>query len=148
MWIREKISKNFNDYHHDSHEPNIFSNEFTINLGKTVTSYLIALHGVEAAKSDEFLEMVDGGEAGHPHVLPRQLLQLALVLWLQHQVHLLVKSDKTYISFTRLSRKKEILKRSWWKKNLTNVLETENTWLKRKESVNNNAECTMHDGIS
>jgi hypothetical protein len=38
--------------------------------------HLIFIHAVEAPKSDELLEMVDGGEAGHSHVLPWQLLQL------------------------------------------------------------------------
>jgi hypothetical protein len=53
--------------------------------------HLVFIHAVEAPKSDELLEMVDGGEAGHSHVLPWQLLQLQLVLGFQHQVHLLVK---------------------------------------------------------
>ena len=54
-------------------------------------TYLVAVHAVEALERDELLEMVDGGEAGHPDVFARQLLQLGLVLRLQHQVHLLVK---------------------------------------------------------
>jgi hypothetical protein len=56
--------------------------------------HLVFIHAVEAPKSDELLEMVDGGEAGHSHVLPWQLLQLQLVLGFQHQVHLLVKPKR------------------------------------------------------
>jgi len=47
--------------------------------------------------------MVDGGEAGHSHVLPWQLLQLQLVLGFQHQVHLLVKPKQTGMDALKIS---------------------------------------------
>ncbi len=46
--------------------------------------------------------MVDGGEAGHSHILPWQLLQLQLVLGFQHQVHLLVKPKQNGIDSLKL----------------------------------------------